>query len=191
MCTVLLPPGVNPIAVNHIISYHIIWYDMIWYMIRYMIWYDMIWYDMIWYDMIWYDMICLLTAIVLTPDGNSTVYIYTQTIHWTTQSTQTIHRTTQLIKWEKCGPCPVFATTTIADISSMQLPCTQRTYFIMWSWCEFVLVRNAWFNIKKSSHFAQRVQLGQWIICDRKNKMAYLPFVNLTFIDPCIIIQIL
>jgi len=36
-----------------------------------------------------------LTAIGLTPCGSSTVHIYTQTIHWTTQSTQTIHGTTQ------------------------------------------------------------------------------------------------
>ena len=36
-----------------------------------------------------------LTAICLTSGGSSTVNIYTQTIHRTTQSTQTIHRTTQ------------------------------------------------------------------------------------------------
>ena len=58
-----------------------IWYDMIWYD---MIWYDMIWYDMIWYDI--YDTIYLLTAIGLTPGvSSSTVHIYTQTIHRTTQ----------------------------------------------------------------------------------------------------------
>jgi len=45
----------------------------------------------------------LLTAIVLTPGGSSTVHIYTQTIH----------RKTQLI-WEECGPCPVFASYTLA-----------------------------------------------------------------------------
>jgi hypothetical protein len=28
--------------------------------------------------------------------------------------TQTIHRTTQLTKWEECGPCPVFASYTLA-----------------------------------------------------------------------------
>jgi uncharacterized integral membrane protein len=39
----------------------------------------------------------LLTAIGLTP-GGSTVHIYIQTIH----------RTTQVI-WDECGPCPVFA----------------------------------------------------------------------------------
>ena len=41
-----------------------------------------------------FDMIYFLTAIGLTPGGSSTVLIYTQTIHRTTQSTQTIHRTT-------------------------------------------------------------------------------------------------
>jgi hypothetical protein len=47
--------------------------------------------------------IYLLTAIGLTPGGSSTVHIYTQTIH----------RTIQLI-WEECGPCPVFASYTLA-----------------------------------------------------------------------------
>jgi hypothetical protein len=41
-----------------------------------------------------YDMI-YLTAVGLTPGGSSTVHIYTETIHRTTQSTRTIHRTTQ------------------------------------------------------------------------------------------------
>ena len=45
--------------------------------------------------MISYDMI-YLTAIGLPPRGSSTVHIYIQTVHRTTQSTQTIHRTTQL-----------------------------------------------------------------------------------------------
>jgi len=45
----------------------------------------------------------LLTANGLTPGGSSTVHIYTQKIH----------RTTQLI-WEECGPCPVFASYTLA-----------------------------------------------------------------------------
>ena len=47
--------------------------------------------------------IYLLTAVELTPVGSSTVHIYTQTIH----------RTTQLF-WEVCGPCPVFASYTLA-----------------------------------------------------------------------------
>ena len=49
------------------------------------------------------DMIYLLTVIGLPAGGSSTVHIYTQTIH----------RTTQLI-WEECGPCPVFASYTLA-----------------------------------------------------------------------------
>jgi len=43
-----------------------------------------------------------LTAIGLPPGGSSTVHIYTQTIH----------RTTQLI-WEEFGPCPVFVIYTL------------------------------------------------------------------------------
>ena len=48
------------------------------------------------------DMIYLLTAVGLTPGGSSTVHIHTQKIH-----------RTQLI-WEYCGPCPVFASYTLA-----------------------------------------------------------------------------
>jgi hypothetical protein len=55
-----------------------------------------------------------LTAIGLPPGGSSTVHIYIQTIHRTTQSTQTIHRTTQSTNQEECGPCPVFARYTLA-----------------------------------------------------------------------------
>jgi len=60
------------------------------------------------------DVIYLLTAIGLTPDGSSTVHIYTQTIHRATQSTQTKHRTTQFTNYQECGPCPVFARYTLA-----------------------------------------------------------------------------
>ena len=92
-----------------VIRYDMIWY-IIWYDIWYIIWY-MIRYDTIWY--IWYD-IYLLTAIGLTTGGSSTVHIYIQTIHTTSESTQTIRRTTQLTNWEECGPCPVFASYTLA-----------------------------------------------------------------------------
>ena len=51
-----------------------------------------------------YNMIYLLTAIGLTPGGGSTVHIYTQTVH----------RTTQFTNWEECGPCPVFASYSLA-----------------------------------------------------------------------------
>ena len=55
----------------------------------------------------------ILTAIGLTPGGSSTVHIYTQTIHRTTQLTT--YRTSQLTtNWEECWPCPVFASYTVA-----------------------------------------------------------------------------
>jgi len=47
-------------------------------------------------------MIYLLTAVGLTPVDSSTVRIYTQAIH----------RTTQLI-WEECRPCPVLVSSTL------------------------------------------------------------------------------
>ena len=93
-------------------------------MIRYDIWYDdiiyMIWYDiydmMIWYGTI-YDMIYLLTAIGLTSGGSSTLYIYTQTIH----------RTIQLTNWEECGgPCPVFASYTLAFTLQLRKKSTEK-----------------------------------------------------------------
>jgi len=59
-------------------------------------------------------MMYLSTAIGLTPGGSSTVHIYTQTIHSTTQI-QTIHRTTQITtNLEECGPCPIFSSFTPA-----------------------------------------------------------------------------
>jgi hypothetical protein len=36
--------------------------------------------------MVWCDVIYLLTAIELPPGGSSTVHVYTQTIHRTTQN---------------------------------------------------------------------------------------------------------
>ena len=65
-------------------------------------------------------MIYLSTAIGLTAGGISTVHIYTQTIHRTTQSTQTVHRTTQLTTWEESGQCPVFTSYTLAFALQMR-----------------------------------------------------------------------
>jgi len=75
----------------------------------------------------------LLTAVGLTPGGSSTVHIYTQTIHKTTQLTTLLGRfsgirtqsgqtnindelTAQKLSsnWGKCRPCPVFASYTLA-----------------------------------------------------------------------------
>jgi hypothetical protein len=47
----------------------------------------------------------LLTAIGLTPGGSSTVHIYTQIIHRTTQITTNL---------EECEPCPAFVSFTLA-----------------------------------------------------------------------------
>jgi len=60
-------------------------------------------------------MIYLLTAIGLSPGGSSTVHIYTQTIHVTTQITTNL---------EECGSCPVFASFTLA--SALQLRQKQK-----------------------------------------------------------------
>ena len=59
-------------------------------------------------------MIYLLTATGLTPAGSSTVHIYTQTIHRTTQLTKITHRKTQITNWEEFEPYPVFAIYTLA-----------------------------------------------------------------------------
>jgi len=58
----------------------------------------------------------LLTATGLTSDGSSTVHIYKQTIHRTTQLTTLVGRLSGIrthsgqTNWEECGPCPVFFT---------------------------------------------------------------------------------
>ena len=65
-------------------------------------------------------MIYLLTAIGLTPGGSSSVHIYTQTIHRTTQLTSVVGKLSGIrtqsgqTNWEECGPCPVFASYTLA-----------------------------------------------------------------------------
>jgi len=56
-------------------------------------------------------MIYLLTAIGLSPGGSSTIYIYTQTIHRTTQNKQYIEQHNNL---GKCGPCSVLVSYTLA-----------------------------------------------------------------------------
>jgi len=56
-------------------------------------------------------MIYLLTAIGQPPGGSSTVHIYTQIIHRTTQNKQYIDEHKNL---EECVPCPVFPNFTLA-----------------------------------------------------------------------------
>jgi hypothetical protein len=57
------------------------------------------------------NMIYLLTAIGLSPGCSSTVHIYTQAIHRTTQNKQYVEQHNNL---GKCGPCPVLASYTLA-----------------------------------------------------------------------------
>ena len=66
-------------------------------------------------------LIYLLTAIGLSPGGSSTVHIYTQTIHRTTQNKQYIEQHNNL---GECGPCPVLASYTLAF--ALQLRQEQR-----------------------------------------------------------------
>ena len=56
-------------------------------------------------------LIYLLTAVRMSPGGSSTVHIYTQTIHRTTQNKQYIEQHNNL---GECGPCPVLASFTLA-----------------------------------------------------------------------------
>jgi len=62
----------------------------------------------------------VLTAIGLSPGGSSTVHIYTQTIHRTTQLTTLVGRVSGIptqggqTNWKDCGLCPVFASYTLA-----------------------------------------------------------------------------
>ena len=81
------------------IYYIILYYIILYYIILY---YIILYYIILYYIILYYIMY-LLTEIGLTPSGSSTVHIYTQTIH----------RTTQLI-WEECGLCPVFTSYTLA-----------------------------------------------------------------------------
>jgi hypothetical protein len=53
-----------------------------------------------------------LTAVGLPPGGSSTVHIYTQTVHRTTQNKQYIEQHNFFL--EECGPCPVFASYALA-----------------------------------------------------------------------------
>jgi hypothetical protein len=65
-------------------------------------------------------MIYLLTEIGFTPGGSSTVHIYTQTVHRTSQLTTLAGRLSGVrtqsgqTNWEECGPCPVFASYILA-----------------------------------------------------------------------------
>ena len=84
-------------------------------------------------------MIYLLTAIGLSPGGSSTVHIYTQTIHRTTQNKQYLEQQNNL---GDCGSCPVLASYTLAF--ALQLRKHKAK-------CR---------NLKRSKAYA--LQLGRW-----------------------------
>ena len=69
--------------------------------------------------------ICLLTANGLTPGGSSTVHIYTQTIHITTQITT---------NWEECEPCPIFACYTLEFALQLRKKQRRGVFFEAGSW---------------------------------------------------------
>ena len=64
-----------------------------------------------------HQLIYLLNAIGLSPGGSSTVHIYTQTIHRTTQNKQYIEQHNNL---GNCGPYPVLASYTLAFALQMR-----------------------------------------------------------------------
>jgi len=84
-------------------------------------------------------MIYLLTVIGLSPGGSSTVHIYTQTIHRTTQNKQ---YTKQHNNLGECGPCPVLASYTLAFAlqlrkkhgkTSVRVAASKNTYRKPWT----------------------------------------------------------
>jgi hypothetical protein len=71
-------------------------------------------------------LIYLLSAVGLTPSGSSTVHVYIQTIHRTTQSTTLVGKLSGIriqsgqTNWEECGSCPVFVSYTLAFASQLR-----------------------------------------------------------------------
>jgi len=83
----------------------------------------------------------------------STVHMYTQTIHRTTQLTQTIHRTTQLTNWEECGPCPVLASYTLAFALQLRKK-HGKTSLRVAEECQLVRLKQ---NIQNSAYITIRI----------------------------------
>ena len=88
----------------------------------------------------WYILIYLLTAVGLSSGGSSTVNIYTPTIHRKKQLTT---------NWEECGPCPVFASYTLAFALQLRKK-----------------------HGKTSVRVAEKCQLLRW--CERDSKQLYI-----------------
>jgi len=77
-------------------------------------------------------MIYLLTAIALTAGGSSTVHIYIQTLHRTTQSAQTIHRTTQFTNLGRVRTVPCLCEVYLGICLTTEEKITEKPqYFIV------------------------------------------------------------
>jgi hypothetical protein len=90
------------------------------------------------------DMIYLSTAIGLTPGGSSTVHIYTQTVHRTTQITTNL---------EECWPCPVFASFTLAFALQLRKKCGETSVGVAEE-CKYTYYQNthALQNLRARAH---------------------------------------
>jgi hypothetical protein len=128
----------------------------------------------IWYDVV-YDKIYLLTAVWLTPGVSSTVHIYTQTMH----------RTTELTNWEECRSCPVFASYTLAFTLQLakhgktsvrvekNLSQGKKKLFYIKHQCLLILLQSylnmmtyfGTFDVRKSVHH-HTIQINQPTRCD-------------------------
>jgi len=71
-------------------------------------------------------LIYLLTAIELRAGGNSTIHIYTQTVHRTTWLTTLVARISGIqtksgqTNWEECGLRPLFASYNLAFVLQLR-----------------------------------------------------------------------
>ena len=102
---------------------------------KYMIWIRRRFFTWRYLSFFWrrkYILIYLLTAIGLSPDGSSTVHIYTQTIHRTIPNKQHIEQHNNM---GKCGPCPVLASYTLPfalQLRKKHGKNSVRVYDILW-----------------------------------------------------------
>jgi hypothetical protein len=102
--------------------------------------------------MIWYD---IFSCSWVDTGGSSTVHIYKQTIHRTTQLTKTIHRTTQFTNYKECGPCPIFVMYTLAFALQLRRKHGKASvrvageWQLLWNWTEVYKEYNHIHNNKK------------------------------------------
>ena len=131
-----------------------------------------------------YNMIYLLTAIGLTPSGSSTVHIYTETIHWITQSTQAIHRTTQLTNWKECRPCHVFASYTLAFALQLRKKHGKTSVRVaeecQLAWWKQSIQNRAYITIRIHKHNNTNTQLTELNKSTQNIQQVYKTYVSVT-----------